>query len=277
MKRRIRKESRVALLAATAFISACVPALRTPTGRPEVTIHNATKKQVTDAMVELMLMHGYQVHSVTEYSVVFSKALDSVLAAVLLGSRYDPTPAARVHYAVVDSGGGVRVVATVQAITNPGSAFERVMDLSHGKTGLEFQNLLEELKATLSQKFSTPKVSGVAGGTANQDDFRQAARGFLGIQTREIAPEEVKFYQLPSSQGAVIESVVPGSPAASAGMRPGHIVLEFAGAPIKGGDHLRQLVQQQAPGAEVSLKVLKASGDRETILSIKLSSPPASE
>ena len=115
-----------------------------------------------------------------------------------------------------------------------------------------------------------------------RDDPRQAptskdARGFLGIQTREIAPEEVKFYQIPSSQGVVIESVIPGSPAASAGMRPGHIVLEFAGAPIKGSDHLRQLVRQQAPGAEVSLKVLKASGDRETTLSIKLGSPPASK
>lgn len=117
----------------------------------------------------------------------------------------------------------------------------------------------------------------LARGDPRQATTSKGARGFLGIQTREIAPEEVKFYQLPSSRGVVIESVVPGSPAASAGMRPGHIVLEFAGAPIKGSDHLRQLVRQQAPGAEVSLKVLKASGDRETTLSIKLSSPPASE
>jgi hypothetical protein len=100
------------------------------------------------------------------------------------------------------------------------------------------------------------------------------ARGFLGITTREIAPEEAKFYRLPSKQAAVIESVVPSGPAASAGLRPWDVVLGFAGAPINGSRHLRQLVRQQAPGAEVNLRVLRASGDQETTFSIKLSSPP---
>ena len=100
------------------------------------------------------------------------------------------------------------------------------------------------------------------------------ARGFLGITTREIAPEEAKFYRLPSKQAAVIESVVPSGPAASAGLRPWDVVLGFAGAPINGSSHLRQLVRQQAPGAEVNLRVLRASGDQEMTFSIKLSSPP---
>jgi hypothetical protein len=100
------------------------------------------------------------------------------------------------------------------------------------------------------------------------------ARGFLGITTRELAPEEVKFYQLPSNQAAVIESVVPSGPAASAGLRPWDVVLGFAGAPINGSRHLRQLVRQQAPGAEVNLRILRASGDQETTFSVKLGSPP---
>lgn len=100
------------------------------------------------------------------------------------------------------------------------------------------------------------------------------ARGFLGITTREIAPEEAKFYRLPSKQAAVIESVVPSGPAASAGLRPWDVVLGFAGAPINGSRHLRQLVRQQAPGAEVNLTVLRASGDQERTFSVKLGSPP---
>ncbi len=100
------------------------------------------------------------------------------------------------------------------------------------------------------------------------------ARGWLGIQTREVVPEEARFLQLPSNRGAVVEYVAPGSPAASGGLRRGDIVLGFGEAEIRDSVHLRQLIRKQPLGSEVNLKVYNARADNESVLSIKLGSPP---
>lgn len=143
----------IASIFLTIFMSGCatVQPLKTPTGKPEVTISNVTKKQVIDALTNQMLARGYQIKNVTEYNAVYGKRTDSFAAAILLGSRYDAIPEARISYAIVETGAGVRVVATLEMVTNPGSAFERVTDLSQGKDAHNIQNMLENLKASLSR------------------------------------------------------------------------------------------------------------------------------
>jgi len=116
--------------------------LSTPSGKPDITISNATKRQVTDALVSQMLNQGFNIKSSSDYNIVFTKPLDNLAAQLLLGSRYDSTPEHRASFMLVESGAGVRIVLTNQAITNPGSAFERVTDLSTGESGQSWQNFL---------------------------------------------------------------------------------------------------------------------------------------
>jgi len=116
--------------------------LNTPSGKPEVTIQNKTKKEVTDALVSEMLSRGFTIKSVSDYTVVFTKPLDSFAASLLFGSRYDTTPEHRPSFMIVESGAGVRIVLTNQIITNPGSAFERVTDASTGESGQSWQEFL---------------------------------------------------------------------------------------------------------------------------------------
>ena len=78
--------------------------MNTPSGRPEVTIKNATKKDVTDALVSQMASQGFTIKSVSDYNVVFSKALDSFSAQLLFGSQYDVTPEHRPSFMVVETG-----------------------------------------------------------------------------------------------------------------------------------------------------------------------------
>ena len=99
--------------------------LSTPSGKPDITISNATKKQVTDALVSQMLNQGFNIKSSSDYNIVFTKPLDNLAAQLLLGSRYDSTPEHRASFMLVESGAGVRIVLTNQAITNPGSAFPK--------------------------------------------------------------------------------------------------------------------------------------------------------
>jgi S1-C subfamily serine protease len=116
--------------------------LATASGKPEVTIPNVTKKQVTDALVTQMINQGFQIKNSSDYNIVFTKPMESLSAQLLLGSKYDSTPEHRASFMIVESGNGIRVVLTNQGITNPGSAFEKVTDLSSGKAGESWLNFL---------------------------------------------------------------------------------------------------------------------------------------
>ena len=134
------------------FLAGCAttPSLRTASGKPEVTIPSTSKKAVFDALTNAMIQQGYEVKNITDYSAVYGKKTDSILASMLLGSQYDSTPEARVAYTVVDTSEGVRVVAALQMITNPGSAFERVTDLSQSANAQSWQTFLENLRGSLT-------------------------------------------------------------------------------------------------------------------------------
>lgn len=127
------------------------PPLGTPTGRPEVTVQGVTKKQVIDTIVSRSVIRGNQIKSVNEYGVVLGRRVDGVGAAMLYGSRYDSKPEARVHINVIDDApGAVRVFARAEMITNPGSAYERVNDVTDG-FGNELMTSLRDIAAQLAQ------------------------------------------------------------------------------------------------------------------------------
>ena len=114
----------------------------TPSGKPDIFIIKVTKKQVTDEFVNQMLNQGFSVKSTSEYNIVFVKPMNDFASSLLLGSHYDVTPEHRVTANFVESSSGVRIVLTNQGITNPGSAYERVTDLSKGKSGNSWQQFL---------------------------------------------------------------------------------------------------------------------------------------
>jgi hypothetical protein len=124
-----------AILAAvsSALLIGCAapaPALQTASGRPEVAIQAAQKKQVIDHLVSNLATHGFQIRSATEYSVTATKSIDSAVMRALYSSRMNGNPEWRHIYTVVDVPGGVRLLGRVEAVTNPGTAFESADDFT---------------------------------------------------------------------------------------------------------------------------------------------------
>jgi hypothetical protein len=138
------------LLVASIAVAGCAtpPApLSTPSGRPEVTITGVSKKQVADAIVAGALARGSQIKSVNEYAVVLTQRVHGNLGASLAyGSRYDSTPEVRVTLNMVDVSGGVKVYARGEMVTNPGSAFERLNDVTAHQAA-NLQTSLVDLKS----------------------------------------------------------------------------------------------------------------------------------
>jgi membrane-associated protease RseP (regulator of RpoE activity) len=118
----------------------------TPSGRPEIDIR-IDKKTAMDAIANLYSRGGYTIKTVNEYSLVVEKPEDSMGAALLFGSRFATTPNSRVSLNFSEFGGTTHIQGRVEMVTNPGSGYENVSDLSGNATAL--QQTLVQAKALM--------------------------------------------------------------------------------------------------------------------------------
>jgi len=139
------------LLLGSLLVHGCagIPPLETPSGRPEILIRGGSRKGATDGISVRLLPNGWKIKEASEYVAVFGKRADSFGAAFLYGSRYDAIPEARMTFTMVDTDEGLRVFCVMEMVTNPGSAFERVSDLTAAEGGPHCQNALEEMQAEM--------------------------------------------------------------------------------------------------------------------------------
>jgi serine protease Do len=82
-------------------------------------------------------------------------------------------------------------------------------------------------------------------------------RGYLGVQTQELAPEVAARLGLSGKGGLVIAKVMGGTPAAKAGVLDGDILTELDGQPVKGPRALQRIVVGLPVGKQVALNVLR--------------------
>lgn len=81
----------------------------------------------------------------------------------------------------------------------------------------------------------------------------------LGVIPSDVSANERE--QLRIEGGARVDSVTDGSPAASAGIEAGDVIVQVAGAPVRSTDELRSALRRHAPGDEITVVVLR-DGER---------------
>src|SRR5688572_1448714 len=86
-------------------------------------------------------------------------------------------------------------------------------------------------------------------------------RGRIGVSVHPVSPEEVEALNLKDRRGAMVVQVPPG-PAATAGIEPGDVIIEFNGKPVTRSEELPQIVAATAPGTTVPLKVIREGKER---------------
>ncbi len=78
-------------------------------------------------------------------------------------------------------------------------------------------------------------------------------RGYLGIQSRAIQPDETSL----DTDGVTVAEVMPGSPAAQAGVQPGDVIRKFDGREVKNFTALRTFVAQTPLNKQVELDIVR--------------------
>jgi serine protease Do len=88
-------------------------------------------------------------------------------------------------------------------------------------------------------------------------------RGRLGAVIQPIDADLASALGLPKAEGALVNEVEPGGPAAKAGIEPGEVILSVDKTPITHASELPRVIARHRPGAAVALEVMnKAKGKR---------------
>lgn len=82
----------------------------------------------------------------------------------------------------------------------------------------------------------------LAGGTAQADD------GWLGVQLQPLDAEMTKALQLKDDHGVLVNDVVDDSPAATAGLQHGDVIVAFGGDAVNEVKDLTKAVRKASPG-----------------------------
>jgi serine protease Do len=85
----------------------------------------------------------------------------------------------------------------------------------------------------------------------------RVTRASLGVTIQPVTEALAKGMGLPDTKGALVGSVVEGSPAMKAGLKAGDVIVEYNGTPIVKAEDLPRLVASTEIGRAVPVKLLR--------------------
>lgn len=111
-------------------------------------------------------------------------------------------------------------------------------------------------------------------GSLRSGGTQPAARTYLGVEVADETSALQQQYGVVPSSGAFVVSVVPGSPAAGAGMQPADVIVGFDGKTVNSAQDLTNDVRGASPGHKARLVVYR--GQQRLTVTVTLGSSPAS-
>jgi serine protease Do len=90
----------------------------------------------------------------------------------------------------------------------------------------------------------------------------------MGAQVQQVTPDLAKAFKLPTTAGAVLTTIEPGTPAEKAGLQVGDVVTAVDGDPVADNHALRLRISRTAPGTPVKLTVHRPEGTKEITVTL---------
>jgi S1-C subfamily serine protease len=110
-------------------------------------------------------------------------------------------------------------------------------------------------------------------------------RAYLGVEMATVTSQIAKALKLPTDHGALIQRVIPGGPAAKAGLRGGHtptsqdlnaggdLIVKVGGKDVRSSDGVAAAIASKKPGDVVNVQYYRGTHLRST--SVKLGKRPS--
>lgn len=148
--------------------------------------------------------------------------------------------------------GTVPFIQTDVAI-NPGNSGGPLLNLNGEVMGVNSQ-ILTRSGGYMGLSFAIP--ANVALPVAEQlKQDGHVRRAWLGVSLQALDGRLARAFGRGATQGALVASVISGSPADRAGVRPGDIILKVNGQQVDSVDRVPRLVAAQRPGERLAVEV----------------------
>ena len=95
-------------------------------------------------------------------------------------------------------------------------------------------------------------------------DKGMVERGFIGVQVQDLNPDLAEAFGIKNQKGAIVNSVLPDSPAQEAGLLPGDIITSINSKPVKAASDVRNHVGLLPVGEQVMFEVVR-DGERKNL------------
>ena len=100
-------------------------------------------------------------------------------------------------------------------------------------------------------------------------------RGYLGVGLQPLDESIAESLNLPKERGELVRTVVPGEPAARAGLRQGDVILRVGGRDVTPEETVSYLIANSSVGSRVPLEIIR-DGRRQT-LTVQVGQRPTEE
>lgn len=89
------------------------------------------------------------------------------------------------------------------------------------------------------------------------EKYGRPIRAWIGVFVAPINPNIARMYEIPHREGLIVVQVVPRSPAAAKGLKPGDVILEAGGKKLVKASDLRNALEDSYGTDCVELKVYR--------------------
>ncbi len=151
-----------------------------------------------------------------------------------------------------------------------------------GSSGGPLVNLRGEVIGINSIGFGRGQGFTIPINTANQVKEKLLAsgtiqRGWMGIAVQPLSRDYAKYFGRPEQEGILVSDILPGSPAESAGILPGDILVGYQGEKISAEkeedlNRFQVMVSESEVGTPAHLKIVRQG--RDTTIAVDISMQP---
>jgi S1-C subfamily serine protease len=169
--------------------------------------------------------------------------------------------------------GGVRLEGVLQtdAAINPGNSGGALVDANGRLVGINTAAagaaVAENVGFAIAIDSALPAVEEILSEPPER-------RAWLGVSIQPLTPELAAQFNLPVTEGALVSGTFDDSPAETAGIEAGDVIVAINGEPVRNNVELTEMLAQHDPGDEIEIRVVGPDGERTVQVTLD-QRPPA--
>jgi serine protease Do len=184
---------------------------------------------------------------------------NSVSAGIISGTHRDIPGSAAATSSLVD-------LIQTDASISPGNSGGALLDAQGRVVGIN-EAYIPPAAGAVSLGFAIPSATALD--VANQllaDGT--ATHPYLGVSVGQLTPAIRREFGVQVDHGALVVGVDRDAPVAVSGLRPGDVIVEFAGKPVNTVEDLLSSLRQTQPGTQTSLVFMRGTQRQQVTVTV---------